>query len=383
MEPSDVVILQAMIAARTQVDQESLIAALPLLRAIDIIIAFEQLHVGNGYELLNKLLWPLAKQLDNTAGAWATSTANRLTTQIKTSNAKLRAVVALTVLLGLARANIAFDDNWRALFTMWDLQVAVGAEVDEILNALSVEQRELALLAIAGAASFETAQVQNAMSLLRKWPSAVLVHAVLKWLPKAFRSENVKPQLKLLAMTSPVVAAALKDAKKRTAVVARLWMCDLESINRLPQLDDVGQAQLVQAQLEYGGLKMTAAAIMATDNADLDGRICRDFLERGGIVDATGTRLYDFWLYGDDAGTFFHAGSTNVAAGLVQGSVDGGDTTLRDALTLALRSPPTKKAPTKKAPTKKAPTKKAPTKKAPTKKAPTKKVVTPGNPKAK
>jgi hypothetical protein len=155
-------------------------------------------------------------------------------------------------------------------------------------------------------------------------------------------------------------------------------MCDLESINRLPQLDDVGQAQLVQAQLEYGGLKMTAAAIMATDNADLDGRICRDFLERGGIVDATGTRLYDFWLYGDDAGTFFHAGSTNVAAGLVQGSVDGGDTTLRDALTLALRSPPTKKAPTKKAPTKKAPTKKAPTKK-----APTKKVVTPGNPKAK
>ena len=69
----------------------------------------------------------------------------------------------------------------------------------------------------------------------------------------------------------------------------------------------------------------------------------------------------------------------DVVAGLVQDTVDGGDAALREALTVALRSPSkkaAKKATTKKATTKKATTKTATTKKPTPKKATTKKATT-------
>ena len=342
----NVAVIEALLAMRTKAAKKAAIAALPLVRAIDVLIAYEVMNESDAYELLTELLWPLAKRLDDSAGAWATATADRLTgwltdpaaRELTTAKgASLRAVTGLTVLLALVRAKVPLRPEWDALFTIWDLQVPVGAEVDEILTALPAERRDRALVAIAGASTFETGRVAAAMRMLPKWPSAPLVHAVLAWLPKALRAADVKP---------PIVAAALKS-KKGSAPRPSLWRCDLESVDTLGDLDDVGQAQLIECQRRYGGQTMTAAAIMATDNADLEGRISTEVLDRGGIVDATGRRRYDFWLYGADAGTFFRTRTTEVVADFIQDTVDGGDAALREALTLALRSPPKKTAPKK------------------------------------
>ncbi len=368
----NVAVIEALLAMRTKEAKRAAIAALPLVRAIDVLIAYEVMNESDAYELLTELLWPLAKRLDDSAGAWATATADRLTgwltdpaaRELTTAKgASLRAVTGLTVLLALVRAKVPLRPEWDALFTIWDLQQPVGAEVDEILAALPAERRDRAAVAIAGASTFETGRVAAAMRMLPKWPSAPLVHAVLAWLPKALRAADVKPALKALALTSPIVAAALKS-KKGSAPRASLWMCDLESVDTLGALDAVGQAQLIECQRRYGGQTMTAAAIMATDNADLEGRISPEVLDRGGIVDATGRRRYDFWLYGGDAGTFFRARTAEVVADFIQDTVDGGDDALREALTLALRSPP-KKTAAKKTAAKKTAAKKTAAKKKP------------------
>ncbi len=142
---------------------------------------------------------------------------------------------------------------------------------------------DVVVVAIAASSTFETGRVQVAMRLLPKWPSAALVHAVLKRLPKALRAGDVTPTLKALALMSPVIAAALKSRGASTPKPT-LWMCEIESVDDLEQLDDIGQAQLIECQRRYGGKHMTAKGIMATV-ADIDGRISPDVLERGGIVD--------------------------------------------------------------------------------------------------
>jgi hypothetical protein len=79
--------------------------------------------------------------------------------------------------------------------------------------------------------------------------------------------------------------------------------------------------------------------------------------ERVRIADAKGKLAYDAWLHLIDAGTIFRAGTTDVAAEIVQDGLECGDRALRTALAAALaeKQPKKKRSPTKKA---KAPAKK-------------------------
>lgn len=341
-------LIHALLGAKDKKARAALLEGLPVIEAIDAVIDLELMDGPDGFELLETLLWKLAKKLDSKAGTWAASAADRFTSALNDPRSrelftakgpKIRGVVALTVMLGAVRAKVPLRPEWDVLFTrMWNQSVPIGAEVHEIITALPADRRDAALVGIAAAETFENARIEAALKLLAKWPSAPLVAAVMEWMPKALRTGELKAQLKALAAKSPVIAAAMKG-KKSAGSVVKLQLAEVEAVDSIGQLDKVAQAQLVECQKRYGGKKLTVKAILANDDDDLEARISTGMLDRAGVVDAKGARVYDAWFYGGDAGTFFRAGSTEVVADLIQDSVDGADAAIRDALRAALKAP--------------------------------------------
>lgn len=125
-------------------------------------------------------------------------------------------------------------------------------------------------------------------------------------------------------------------------VPLRLTIPDLAPVAGLDALDDIARAQLEVASRLYGGVSYTAEEVFAVTEDELDDgdRIAPDFLERGRVLDADGTHLYDLLFYNVDSGSFFAKGTTDVVAEIIQFGVHCSEKELEQALERAFRGRP-------------------------------------------
>ncbi|MFO0758886.1 MAG: hypothetical protein U0359_20505 [Byssovorax sp.] len=114
----------------------------------------------------------------------------------------------------------------------------------------------------------------------------------------------------------------------------------------IDELDALQRKQLVAAAKLYDSQDLPAEARLADDGEETS---FKGFLEVCSIVDEAGKPAYDAYLYMVDSGTIFRAGTTEVAAEIIQMGMECDDDDLGEALDAALAAR-AKTAPTGKGP---------------------------------
>lgn len=334
-------------------EARAMIDALPLERRLVMLGELMLCGECSDYRISEWLpsLWP---QLGAEGKAWAPAYADRLLAlfedprgrEVMTSNGPaLRGAHGVTVLLALVRAGVALEPRWDTLFTMWHL--GVTPELWEIVEAVPPERREAVVTRVARSLDLNYLE-RWAPELLRRYPLAEPTRFVLSKLEFVKKPRDFMKALKTVAAASPPMAAVLAEHAKSKPKIPKLTLGDRAPLRTLADLDEVAQAQLVEANRRYGGTTMTAAAIMNnTGEEEPEGapQIETPHLERGRVLDAKGNHLYDVLLYNVDAGTVFEAGSTRVVADVVQADVQAADQALALGLTQALAGGKKRRAP--------------------------------------
>jgi len=356
---------------------EALVTSLPVARQLELIGELMLAGDCSDYEISEWLpaLWPhLRDDVVSTheVKAWVSAYADRLlallddpTGPLRTAHGTaLRGTFGVTVLLVLVRAGLALEPRHDRLFTMWHL--GTTSTLWEVVDAVPVERREAVVAAVATALGGMYIQ-RWAPELLQRYPLAGPTKVVLSLLRYVERPRDFMKALKAIGATAPPVEAVLKAHARKTPPIPKLVVDALTPLQTTADLDDVQQAQLVEANRRYGGTTMTATAIMQNtgeDEPEGDPQIVTAGLEHGHVVGTDGTVLYDVLLYNADAGTFFQTGTTVVVADVIQFGVEAVDKALGQGLQQALQDR-NKKTAKKKAKKKKAATEKATTEKNP------------------
>jgi len=250
----------------------------------------------------------------------------------------LRGDLAITVLLALVRAEIPIEPRWDTLFEMW--LVNVETVPWEIVEALPEVRRPLAVRRIAEGGDRNYLRRWGG-PLLRRYPWETVAAYLLSRAEDMEKPRDFLKEMKAIAKTSDGVALALAAYDATHEKIPKLKLADRSSVKSLADLDEIACAQLVEANRLYGGLTMTAEAIMQ-NSGDVEPvgepQITVDFLFRARVIGARKVHLYDVYFYNVDSGTFFKKGTAEVVAELIQGSVESSNQALAQALSQAMSS---------------------------------------------
>lgn len=309
--------------------------------------------LGSDYDgdtdVLNRLRTETAK-IDASLGAWAQKMAPWLLA-IREADYRdwecsdVRAEVLEAVFVALVRAGVRMDPNWETLLPLehvaWDTE-----HVYECIDAIPKERREARLLDGLDRLPVYAWKHAVAVKLLKKYP----YRSIARWvLARAKDAENPNKVIKaLLDLGDDEIAALVKEHKAGQKPAPKLTV---RSRGEVGKLDAVAKKQLEIAANRYDDEKHTAEEILA--NEDGDAGIMCSTIEVVRIDDAKKKPAFDAWLYMVDSGTIFRAGTTEVVAEVVQGSIECSDPALRAALADAIESKAKPKPAKKKATAKK------------------------------
>jgi len=136
--------------------------------------------------------------------------------------------------------------------------------------------------------------------------------------------------VKAAAKSNPAIAREVAAFEQTVSEIPELRVVARQAPPALTDLDATARKQL-EAAATSDGERFTAAQILAGDVEDIDPKL----IER---LQIGGTDSYDGWRVSLDTGAFFRAGSLEIVASIVQGSIDCSDPTLTIALRDALAS---------------------------------------------
>ena len=273
-------------------------------------------------------------RLRDEARSWITAYADQLVEQAtwKSKTGGLRGLVKgrpptwwipvevrWIVFVSLVRAGIAVDPRWDVFFPI----EGSGRKklTFECLKALPDVRRAPAILDALRSSGSHVYDVPGVLAVLRSVPSAELA----KWV--------VDNADEAAGMTKREVLAAVAKVRSDATPARRILVLTYRKVRVRPSASNLEVTQRKQVEVagrEYDGYDAPASVRLASKQA-----LFRKFLEVGELL-RDGKAVFDVLLYMVDSGTIFHAGTTRLAASVLQGGVDCGDDALREAIEQAL-----------------------------------------------
>jgi hypothetical protein len=297
---------------------------LPLLGRLE---AYADIALG-GYRGLHATWTAFDELRGPEVGAWAKRQAERVTAaKASHENDKIlhtRQSFSLAVMIGLARAQVPFEEKWSVIVDPFDgplrLRVEALKGIAEPLRskilAERVEKNPYSGAAIAG------------LELLTHFPSAALTKAILAKSDRASKSKAF------------IVSAVAKVAAKHDAVDAVL--AAFKGKQPRPLTLAIARTHVPKRAADLTGVRREQVnAVLAAwddDHKSLDERFADEGLPGGlmirEVVVAANKKqpAYDAVSFNADDGLVFTAGTTDVVAHLVQHEVQCDDERLHDAL---------------------------------------------------
>jgi hypothetical protein len=266
-------------------------------------------------------------------GAWAKRQAERVSAALASHDndklVNLPRSFSLTIVLGLARGGVPFEESWSAIVRPFEdplkLRIEAFKGISEPLRSKIFAER-LTQNVFSGAAV-------SGLELLTHFPSGILASAILAKSDRASWSKaKIVAAVAEVAKKSDAVQVVLDKFKGRQPKPLTLSLTRTTSPKRLADLKGVRLAQ-VRAVLPEG------------EDPAKSGLMIRE------LADAKTKPAYDAVSFNADDGLVFAAGTTDVVAELVQHEVQCDNERLHDALREVLcfgGAKPAKKKPAKK-----------------------------------
>lgn len=232
------------------------------------------------------------------------------------------------IFLWLVRSKIAIEPRWDAL-----LPIDRGALKDLALDcARAIPESRRAAAMIEACRDEHVYAVQNALMLFEHFPTRELAGYLLELAKDAEPGwrKRLHAAVTAAAAKDDDVAALIASGKKRAT---RKTVLACAKVLKRPTLAKLTPAQ--QKQLRAAGKRYDGDDLPAADRLNPDPENEQSFLSSPTICalhDANGEPAYDAFLYMVDSGTIFKAGTTKVAAEIVQESMEYSNEALADAL---------------------------------------------------
>jgi hypothetical protein len=341
---------------------------LSLLERLELFAEIERNYYGFRYTVGVYFPWGTAAEIakqPKKAGAWASALADRIvaSNESKQNGAlgwwcargvakDLRRVMFMSLLAG----KVPLKPEWDALLPVAFRQEPDASLVARILAALPIERRGPACVRM-----LEWHQgggkVITGLPLLEKFPSKELTELIVKHMgdDDTLPKRDTAKKLAALAKKHPTVRDAL-DPSVFAKPIVNLSVTRAFKPRVPKDLTPLQQKQLVVAGSWYDGKKWPVAVRLGLEIPK--GRKLETFegsfggwLEVRELEDDAGKPAYTAFLYLVDLGAVFVAGTTEVAASIVQSRIDHCADPLREALQPFLQSklPKTKTKPRAKA----------------------------------
>lgn len=293
----------------------------------------------------------LLDQLHGAGVAWASA---YLDSALEDTSKNFR--YFLPPFMALVRGGVPLEPRWDALMPL------MVPYASEFLHALPESRREASAMA-----SLRQGHPANALKVIIEvlpvLPSATLLAFALECIPKSLGSPRKHRRALREAAGANSELLALLDAADAEAgpplVLTPTRERSIASEGADAVFGELDKSQLLVAGKRYLGGKGAPIEVLLAENptGPDEERSLRGQLFYRAIADAKGKHAYDAWLYQTDSGVVFKAGTTRVAAEVVQFSVTCKDDRLAEALEEALRAEPSA-APEPASPKKKAVSKK-------------------------
>ena len=241
--------------------------------------------------------------------------------------------------MAFVRGGVAIETRWDAIMP---LHIRYAGE---FLRALPESRREVSALA-----SLNRGHPANALrviiEVLPVLPSAALLELALSCIPKSVGSPRKhRRALREAAGAHPELLALLDAADAEAGpplVLTTTCERSIASEGADAVFSELDKSQLLVAGKRYLGGKGAPIEVLLALNptGPAEERSLRAQLFYRAIADAKDKHTYDAWLYQTDSGIVFKAGTTRVAAEVVQFSVSCKDDRLAEALEETLRAAP-------------------------------------------
>jgi hypothetical protein len=239
------------------------------------------------------------------------------------------------IYFGLVRAGLSNAPRFDALLSIsWWCSVPPTWLLEaqcEMVNAISEERREAALLAAVGNVMFDTERVLALQRLLPFYPYPAVAAYVLGRAHEAHDPGRALEAVRVVATASPSIAALYEAHMKAMGPIPTLRAVSLVPRPPLDTLDGAQQAQLCVLARQWYGQDWSAEQMLSqgTENAPLDVNFVTIVSQEEPVLEA--------WLNEGDEGLIFRVGTTDVVAWMGQGGIPtceahGLLTALREAL---------------------------------------------------
>lgn len=264
-------------------------------------------------------LHALLPEIDDSLGTWALARAEWLLEHRAAGRPSIPLHVTMAVLppiyLALMRAGLAnaprFDallpiSQWCSVQETWLIRTHCA-----LVNAISEERREAALMAALDNLMFDTERVFALQHLLPYFPYPVVARYVLDHAHEARAPQRTWNAVRVVAETSPAIMALYETHMAALGPIPTLRAVSLVARPPFDTLTDAQQAQLAALGHPWN---RSAEQMLATGYENALEMNLVSLENEGGLV-------LEAWLNEGDEGSIFRAGTTEQIAWMGQGGI--------------------------------------------------------------
>ncbi len=281
---------------------------------------------------LTALSWGEPGEIGDELGDWATDGAGRLSQHHGRIDMKAR----WPVFLALARAGVQIQEAWEGLLPV-SSDASLAPLTLECLRAVPEHRRPMVLVSAIRGLTFSGDIVRCALAILELEPQPGVLALLFECAEEAAQAPartrttrgELKRALKQLARKHQGLSAAIERYLSGGPVLPKLRIGSRRSPSAATELSPTERLQICAAGTAWDGEELTAEDRLADDGSEHSFRGCAEILR---LDDEDGNPVYDAWLYAEDAGAVYVAGTTNEVAAIVQGGVECPDVGLAAVL---------------------------------------------------